>query len=911
MATALVNPKFRAWSGDNLPLAFGKVYSYAAGTNIPKPTYTSEDETVVNPNPVILNAEGYADIYLDGSYKIVVKDKDDVEIWTADPVTDITTVGNEWVHPTPAEKYDASRFKVEGNQADLFHPGRRVKLDDTGYLYGEVTESYYSGQGYTIVGVVLDGGSITSNLNQAYVGIIGAKNSSQPSNKFLDDLKTSNGASLVGTRDGRTIQERFDDLPSEVETLGTAEAKIAEHDLDPDAHPALTAFIDEKATDAENAAAASEAARDAAIINASLYADEATGRAAVADGEYFKVVGSGDVAAYEYQRVNASTSTLIVAYPSSARVEYIGDLEFVDYKNYPVFVRNGSNDLSDLGAVYSGAYLKGHIYKAFKSLQLFGNFDQDWIMRIRALWNDTYNPTNHYFRLIIERWDGAAWIYVFDTGTIEMTTLGWANDETVFFEGSYASGARRIKATIDLSLVPVNVSGLLNSSTDLTTTPLLISKYCVVNHDADEVAKLLTPQELNFSAMQTETTDFRNDYFSNVWARYLADISTLDNDYLAGYKRKLKYQAFKSAKLYGFDKSQPLKLAYFWVDSYNPTQRLYRIILQAWDGASWVEVYDAQGQKGDLGIVDGKSYLWDQTDPATGKRMVAEIDFSNLAVNDGSTLNPTASEPEFVFAKSCFYEIDNSSSFNDDLLLLNASKPYFNSRRKPTFAFIWDDLNASDSLVYDIFREYGFLPSFALKTGNLNSTNAEEYKQYYLRGCSILAHSVTHPIMSNSGTITSAQVETEMADSKAAIESYGMKVSGWVTPSSALHVDFLPLMEKYFGYGFTLLNAGYYNETVDPIKMNRYGIESNIDLEDHNINTIKARIDTAISNNELLVFYGHKLPSTYLDNYGQPRVNETDLRNILSYLRTNVDAGLCQVLSCDEAVYQYYKQPWQ
>lgn len=57
-------------------------------------------------------------------------------------------------------------------------------------------------------------------------------------------------------------------------------------------------------------------ARDAALVGAVTYPDEATGRAAVTDGEYFKVIGSGDVAAREYRRTNASTSVLVAEYPS-------------------------------------------------------------------------------------------------------------------------------------------------------------------------------------------------------------------------------------------------------------------------------------------------------------------------------------------------------------------------------------------------------------------------------------------------------------------------------------------------------------------------------------------------------------------------------------------------------------------
>lgn len=83
------------------------------------------------------------------------------------------------------------------------------------------------------------------------------------------------------------------------------------------------------ATASEIAAAASEAAaeaaRDAAIVNSTMYADEATGRAAVLDGEYFKVIGSGNVACYEYVRVDASNSTLVAVYPASAYVTGVKD----------------------------------------------------------------------------------------------------------------------------------------------------------------------------------------------------------------------------------------------------------------------------------------------------------------------------------------------------------------------------------------------------------------------------------------------------------------------------------------------------------------------------------------------------------------------------------------------------------
>jgi len=78
------------------------------------------------------------------------------------------------------------------------------------------------------------------------------------------------------------------------------------------------------ASDNAAAAAASavsaNAARDAALIQAGVYTTEALGRAAVADGQAFKVQGSGDVAAYEYRRTNSTTSVLIATYPSSSGI---------------------------------------------------------------------------------------------------------------------------------------------------------------------------------------------------------------------------------------------------------------------------------------------------------------------------------------------------------------------------------------------------------------------------------------------------------------------------------------------------------------------------------------------------------------------------------------------------------------
>jgi len=66
------------------PLASGKVYTYAAGTTTDKATYTDNLGATPEANPVILDSNGRKQIYGDGSYKFVVKDSDDVTLYTFD-----------------------------------------------------------------------------------------------------------------------------------------------------------------------------------------------------------------------------------------------------------------------------------------------------------------------------------------------------------------------------------------------------------------------------------------------------------------------------------------------------------------------------------------------------------------------------------------------------------------------------------------------------------------------------------------------------------------------------------------------------------------------------------------------------------------------------------------------------------
>lgn len=86
MATPLNSALTRFFDKCGKPLVGGKVFTYEAGTTTPKETYTNENKTSVNTNPIILDSAGSAFIYLDGEYRIRIFDRNDLLIEEMDNV---------------------------------------------------------------------------------------------------------------------------------------------------------------------------------------------------------------------------------------------------------------------------------------------------------------------------------------------------------------------------------------------------------------------------------------------------------------------------------------------------------------------------------------------------------------------------------------------------------------------------------------------------------------------------------------------------------------------------------------------------------------------------------------------------------------------------------------------------------
>lgn len=97
---------------DGAPLVGGKLYFYESGTTTPLDTFADDTLSTPNVNPVIADARGFLPpIFLQNlSYRVVLKDSGDVEIWTADPVSPFVPTS------TSAPTQTVLELTVDGNE---------------------------------------------------------------------------------------------------------------------------------------------------------------------------------------------------------------------------------------------------------------------------------------------------------------------------------------------------------------------------------------------------------------------------------------------------------------------------------------------------------------------------------------------------------------------------------------------------------------------------------------------------------------------------------------------------------------------------------------------------------------------------------------------------------------------------
>lgn len=75
------NPRFKALDANGDPLVGGLVYTYEPGTSTPKETYTDHTLGTAHENPIELDANGEATIFIDGNTDFVFEDASTVQQW--------------------------------------------------------------------------------------------------------------------------------------------------------------------------------------------------------------------------------------------------------------------------------------------------------------------------------------------------------------------------------------------------------------------------------------------------------------------------------------------------------------------------------------------------------------------------------------------------------------------------------------------------------------------------------------------------------------------------------------------------------------------------------------------------------------------------------------------------------------
>lgn len=119
------------FTDDGVPLAGGKIYTYAAGTTTPLTTYTSRDGLTPNSNPVILDAAGRTPQQIWATegllYKYVVTDSNDVLIRSWD------NIGNTIVASDLGVSLANTTIDAQGDALVGFR-----QSDNVGFLTGSV-----------------------------------------------------------------------------------------------------------------------------------------------------------------------------------------------------------------------------------------------------------------------------------------------------------------------------------------------------------------------------------------------------------------------------------------------------------------------------------------------------------------------------------------------------------------------------------------------------------------------------------------------------------------------------------------------------------------------------------------------------------------------------------------------------
>jgi len=244
MSYPLIPPQSQWVDANGDPLVGGKLKFQDPGTDALKNTYPNANSadagTFPNTNPVILDANGMAEIYLqDGeTYKVTLYDANDVQIWQQDQVKCPSSAAAAQVSIADAGGYYAASNVEAAFQELGASTGAGVIgiADGGGYYSGTDVESALqalgSSTGAAIIGIADSGGyftatnvedalqemwaSTTGSFTATYDGFSGSPTGGWHWARTGHLVTLTNDASLTATSTATTFSSQLGDVPAAI-----------------------------------------------------------------------------------------------------------------------------------------------------------------------------------------------------------------------------------------------------------------------------------------------------------------------------------------------------------------------------------------------------------------------------------------------------------------------------------------------------------------------------------------------------------------------------------------------------------------------------------------------------------------------------------------------------------------------
>ncbi|MCW1908366.1 MAG: polysaccharide deacetylase family protein [Candidatus Saccharibacteria bacterium] len=236
-------------------------------------------------------------------------------------------------------------------------------------------------------------------------------------------------------------------------------------------------------------------------------------------------------------------------------------------------------------------------------------------------------------------------------------------------------------------------------------------------------------------------------------------------------------------------------------------------------------------------------------------------------------------------------------------------------------SFTFDDgLLSTYSQAAPTLAKYGFSGTSYVTTGCIgmttapNTCRADTTKPYMtwaqvnaLRttyGWEIGSHTVSHPLLASTDAedqpqaLTSAQLNSELADSKAAIlANTGVEPKALATPYGDWNPATMMTMAKYYSSHRGFADVGYNSFPYNDYLLYDQQVQAGdgVDVTNVPVATVKGYIDTARANNQWLILTFHDIMASGATEYAY---NTADLDAIAAYIKSlnipvvNVTDGL-------------------